>query len=67
MWVLSGYPGKSAGDFSPRRNWRNPRVFEDVSEDVKTLLLWLRNLETPVGKAAFRLRKSRPGCFWFDR
>lgn len=40
------YPGNPAGG----RDWKNPRVFQDVTEDVKTLLCWLRNLETSVAR-----------------
>lgn len=65
-WLLSRYPGNPAGDFSPRRNRRNSRGFQDVSEDAKTWLCWLRSLEMPVGTAAFCLRESRLGSFWFD-
>lgn len=61
-------PWQPAVDFfPPRRHWRNPGVFQDVSEDVKTLLHWLRNLKTPVGKAAFCLRETYQGSFWGDR
>ena len=34
------YPGNPAGG----RDWKNPRVFQDVTEDVETLLCRLRNL-----------------------
>lgn len=37
-----------------------------MSEDVKTLLGYLRNLEIPVGKATFCLRESYQGSFWCD-
>lgn len=57
----------SAVDFSPRKNWRNPRVFRGVSEDVRTLFHWLLNVKPPVGKAAFCLQEScYQGSFWYD-
>lgn len=37
-----------------------------MSEDVKILLRYLRNLEIPVGKATFYLRESYQGSFWCD-
>lgn len=37
-----------------------------MSEDVKILLRYLRNLEIPVGKATFFLRESYQGSFWCD-
>lgn len=59
-------PRQPSCRFFSGMNWRNPRVFHDMSEDVKTLLGYLRNLEIPVGKATFCLRESYQGSFWCD-
>lgn len=46
VWGFYQIQGNPAGG----RDWKNPRVFQDVTEDVRTLLHWLRNLETSVAR-----------------
>ena len=43
-----------------------PLGFLRCEWDIKTLLHWLRNLKTSVGKAAFCLKESCQGSCWCD-
>lgn len=46
VWGFYQIRGNPAGG----RDWKNPRVFQDVTEDVRTLLHWLRNLRDLSGQ-----------------
>lgn len=48
--ALVKMPWHPAVGSSPRRNWRDPRVLQDVSDDVRTLRL-MGNSETLVDEA----------------